>query len=433
MEDSLRKDAVAKFYLRYGFATRCLHAGEKIGQAKSKAHTNAIYQTSTFTFDDADEGADLFAHRKDGFIYTRMGNPTTLVVEAKLNALEGRDLKLADREHTRISSLLYSSGMGAITNLAFALLHPGDTLLRGEVLYGSTDHFFLDMLPKFGVKQVVVDTRDLNATRRAIREHPHAKMLFFETPDNPLLEITDIAATVAVVKEINPEILVCVDNTFATPYLQTPLSLGADIVMHSTTKYLSGHGAIIGGALTTKHDWVKDALYQTMKDTGPCPSPFDCWLLNLGIKTLPVRMDRICSNARAVAEMLREHPDVERVYYPGFEDSPGYAAAKKQMSDFGGMVSFDVRGGYEMAKRVMNNVHVFTLAVSLGCVDSLIQHPASMTHSSMSAEAKKHAGIGDGLIRLSCGIEDVDDLISDLKHALQMAAMANHRTSVPMV
>lgn len=420
MEDSKRKDAVAQFYLRYGFATRCLHAGEKIGQPKSKAHTNAIFQTSTFTFDDAEEGAELFAHKKEGFVYTRMGNPTTVVAEAKLNSLEGRDEKMKDPETIRISSLLYSSGMAATSSLAFALLHPGDTLLRGEVLYGSTDHFFTEMLPKFNVKSVVVDTRKPDLIRAAIRAHPTAKMLFFETPDNPLLEITDIAEACRIVREVNPEILICVDNTFATPYLQQPLSLGADIVMHSTTKYLSGHGTIIGGALITKHDWVKDALYQTMKDTGPCPSPFDCWLLNMGIKTLPVRMDRICANAKAVAAMLREHPKVERVYYPGFPDAAGYAVAKQQMKSFGGMVSFDVKGGYEAAKQIMDHVHIFTLAVSLGCVDSLIQHPASMTHSAMTPEARAHAGIGDGLIRLSCGIEDEADLLHDLKHALTL-------------
>jgi methionine-gamma-lyase len=421
MEDSKRKDAVAQFYLKYGFATRCLHAGEKIGQPKSKAHTNAIFQTSTFTFDDAEEGAELFAHKKEGFVYTRMGNPTTMVAEAKLNSLEGRDVKMADPENVRISSLLCSSGMAATAVLSFALLHPGDTLLRGEVLYGSTDHFFTDALPKFNVKSVIVDTRDPHKIRDAIRAHPKARVLWFETPDNPLLAITDIAEACKIVKEVNPEILVCVDNTFATPYLQQPLTLGADIVMHSTTKYLSGHGTIIGGALVTRHDWVKDALYSTMKDTGPCPSPFDCWLLNTGIKTLPVRMDRICQNARAVAEMLRTHPKVERVYYPGFPDSPAYAVAKKQMKDFGGMVSFDMKGGYEPSKKIMDHVHVFSLAVSLGCVDSLIQHPASMTHSAMSPEARAKAGIGEGLIRLSCGIEDEEDLLHDLKHALSMA------------
>ncbi len=420
MEDSLRKDAISQFYLKYGFATRCLHAGEKVGQPKSKSHTNAIFQTSTFTFDDAEEGAELFAHKKEGFVYTRMGNPTVMVAESKLNALEGRDLKLKDPAHTRISSLLYSSGMAATSSLAFALLHPGDTLIRGEVLYGSTDHFFSDMLPKFNVKTVTVDTRDLELVRKAIKANPKAKLFYFETPDNPLLDLTDIEEACRIVREVNPEILVCVDNTFATPYLQAPLNLGADIVMHSTTKYLSGHGTLVGGALVTKHEWIKDALYKTMKDTGPCPSPFDCWLLNQGIKTLPLRMDKICSSARLVAEMLEQHPKVSRVHFPGLKSNPQFALAQKQMRYPGGMVSFEVKGGYEAAKRVMNHVHIFTLAVSLGCVDSLIQHPASMTHSAMSPESRAHAGITDGLIRLSVGIEDEEDLLHDLKHALSM-------------
>jgi methionine-gamma-lyase len=419
MEDSKRRDAIQQFYLKYGFATRCLHAGEKIGQPKSKAHTNAIFQSSTFIFDNAQEGADLFAAKKTGFVYTRLGNPTVLVAEAKLNALEGRDLKIADPENVRISSLLYSSGMGATSSLCFALLHPGDVLLRGEVLYGSTDHFFADVLPKFGVKTVIVNTSRLDDVRQAIKKNPKAKMIVLETPTNPMLEISDIAEIVKIVKEVNPEILVTVDNTFATPYLQTPFNLGADIVMHSTTKYLSGHGTIIGGALVTKHDWVKDALFKTMKDVGSCPSPFDCWLLNLGMKTLPIRMDKHCKNAMAVARFLEKHPKVTSVFYPGLETHPQHALVKRQMKDFGGMVSFDIAGGYEAAVCMMNHVHVFTLAVSLGCVDSLIQHPASMTHAIYTPEARAHAGITDGLIRLSVGIEDEEDIIHDLDHALK--------------
>jgi methionine-gamma-lyase len=420
MEDSKRKDAVAQFYLKYGFATRCLHAGEKIGQPKSKAHTNAIFQTSTFTFDDAEEGADLFAARREGFVYTRMGNPTVMVAEAKLNSLEGRDLKLTDPENVRISSLLFSSGMGATSSLAYALLHPGDTLLRGRVLYGTTDVFFETILATYGIKQVIVDTEDPHKVEEAVKKNPKAKLLFFETPTNPLLAITDIAETCRIVKKHAPICAICVDNTFATPYLQNPLSLGADVVMHSTTKYLSGHGTIVGGALVTKHDAVKDALYKIMKSHGPAPSPFDCWLLNLGMKTLPIRMEKHCANAMTVAKFLETHPKVARVYFPGLPSHPQHKLAEKQMGGkFGGMISFDIKGGYECAQKLMNHCHVFSLAVSLGTVDSLIQHPASMTHSGMAPEARAAAGIGDGLLRLSVGIEDVDDLIKDLDHALK--------------
>jgi methionine-gamma-lyase len=417
MEDSKLRNAIEAFYLRYGFGTRCLHAGEKIGQPKLKSHTNAIFATSTFTFDNAEEGADLFARRSSGYVYTRLGNPTVVVAEAKLNALEGRDVKLADPDCC-IASLLYSSGMAAIASLGFALLHPGDTLLRGETLYGSTDDFFETMLPRYGVKSVIVDTGKLEEVKQAIHDHPNAKMIFFETPTNPLLEITDIAETIRIVREVNPKIVVAVDNTFATPYLQQPLSLGADVVMHSTTKYLSGHGALIGGSLTTRHEWIKEELYHTMKDTGACPSPFDTWLLNMGMKTLPLRMEKHCSNAQTIAEWMVKHPRIKRVFYPGLPGFPQHHLANKQMRLPGGMISFEIDGDYEASTRVLNNVHVHTLAVSLGCVDSLIQHPASMTHASMSPEARAHAGITDNLIRLSVGIEEVEDLINDLDHAL---------------
>ncbi|MBK6911766.1 MAG: PLP-dependent transferase [bacterium] len=418
MEDSKLRDAIEKFYLRYGFSTRCLHAGEKVGQPKLKSHTNAIFATSTFTFDNAEEGADLFARRKSGYIYSRMGNPTVVVAEAKLNALEGRDLKLQDPDRC-ISSLLYSSGMGAIAALAFGLLRPGDVLLRGETLYGSTDDFFQTMLPKFGVQSVVVNTAKPVEMRQVIAAHPDARMLFFETPTNPLLELTDITETVNIVRAVNPKTVIAVDNTFATPYLQQPLSLGADVVMHSTTKYLSGHGALIGGSLTTSQDWIKEELFHTMKDTGACPSPFDTWLLNMGMKTLPLRMDRHCSNAQTMAEWMEKHPRIRKVFFPGLKSFPQYELAKRQMRLPGGMISFEIDGDYAAAARVLNNVHLHTLAVSLGCVDSLIQHPASMTHAMVSPEARAHAGITDNLIRLSVGIEEVEDLIADLDQALK--------------
>lgn len=419
MEDSKLRDAIELFYLKYGFATRCLHAGEKVGQPKSKSHTNAIFSTSTFIFENAQEGADLFAHKKEGYIYTRLGNPTVMVTEAKLNALEGREVKLADLDNIRISSLLYSSGMAATSSLSLALLRPGDTMLRGEVLYGSTDDFFANMLPKFGVKTVVVNTCKPDELRAAIKANPKAKLLFYETPTNPLLELTDIEESIEIVKKVNPEILVCVDNTFCTPYLQQPMNFGADIVMHSTTKYLSGHGTIIGGALVTKHDFVKDALFETMKDIGSCPSPHDAWLLNMGMKTLPIRMERHCASAQQIAEWLVAHPMIEKVYYPGLKDFPQRDLVKKQMRLPGGMISFDIKGGYEAAKRVLDHVHICALAVSLGCVDSLIQHPASMTHASMTPEARAHAGLGDGLIRISVGIEEPEDIIADLDGALK--------------
>lgn len=418
MESSQYQDAIERFYLKYGFATRALHAGEKIGQPALKAHTNAIYQTSTFVFASAEEGADLFAQRREGYIYTRLGNPTDIIVEAKLNALEGIDVKMRDPEHVRISSIIFASGMGAISSALLATLKAGDTLIHGSVLYGSTDSFLKTILPQFQIQAVPCDTEDLAQFEACMREHKHAKVVYFETPTNPMMTVTDIAEVCRIAKSVNPHCLVMVDNTFATPYLQRPLSLGADVVIHSTTKYISGHGNVIGGAVITKSDAVKDQLFHVMKDMGACASPFDAWLTNTGLKTLPIRMDRHCKTALKIAEYLEAHPRVNRVLYPGLPTFPYHDLAKKQMKDFGGIISFEVKGGYEAAKIVLNNTHLFSLAVSLGCVDSLIQHPATMTHASVDEALRQKLGISPGLIRLSVGLEEPEDLIHDLEQAL---------------
>ncbi|HQK16215.1 MAG TPA: PLP-dependent transferase, partial [Polyangiaceae bacterium] len=226
-------------------------------------------------------------------------------------------------------------------------------------------------------------------------------------------------AVVEIVRQTNPDMPVIVDNTFATPYLQRPLEMGADVVVHSTTKYIGGHGAVVGGLATTRHNTIKDELYKVIKDIGSNPSPFDTWLVNMGLKTLPIRMDKHCKNAMAVARFLESHPKVERVFYPGLESHPQHALAKRQMADFGGMLSFELKGGFEAGKKLMDTIQIFTLAVSLGCVDSLIQHPASMTHASVPKEKKLKGGITDGLVRISVGIEDPDDLIRALDKALQ--------------
>ncbi len=418
MESSKNKDAVDKFYLKYGFATRALHAGEKVGQPKTHAHTNAIYQTSTFIFDSAEEGADLFASKKEGYIYTRMGNPTALVVEAKLNALEGSEVKLKDPDNVRVSSLIFASGMGAISSTILAVMQSGDTMIYGSVLYGATDNLITTILPKYNINAIPCDTDNIGQFEEIMKKNPKTKLVLFETPTNPMMTITDIAALCKIAKSINPGVVIAVDNTFATPYLQRPLTLGADVVMHSTTKYIGGHGTIVGGAVITNRDDLKDKLYHVMKDFGACPSPFDAWLVNQGLKTLPLRMDRHCENAMKVAEFLEKHPKVDKVHYPGLKSFPQHELAKKQMKDFGGMVTFEIKGGYTAATKLLNNVHVMTLAVSLGGVDSLIQHPASMTHASVSPEVKKRLGISDNLIRLSVGLEDADDILTDLDQAL---------------
>jgi methionine-gamma-lyase len=417
VEDSKRPD-LKEFYLECGFATRALHAGEHVGQPQHASHTGAIYQTSTFVFKDVAEGAELFAGQRTGYVYTRLGNPTVMVLEAKMNALEGRELKLRDPS-LRVSSLAFSSGMSAIASTLLALCNAGDTIILGDVVYGATEHLAANVLARLGIRTVEVPTQDLAAVERVIKANPTAKAILFETPSNPTLSVTDISALAKLVKSVSPAIKVVVDNTFATPYLQRPLELGADVVVHSTTKYICGHGTVVGGIITTCQDDVKDRAYTVIKDVGGSPSPFDAWLVNLGLKTLPLRMDRHCDSAMAVARHLEQHPKVERVYYPGLESSPFHALARRQMGGkFGGMVSFDLRGGLEAGRKLMDRVRIFTLAVSLGCVDSLIQHPASMTHACVPKEKREKAGINDGLVRISVGLEDVSDLIGALDEAL---------------
>lgn len=418
MEDSKHADYVEKFFLNCGFATRALHAGEHVGQPDTPSHLSPIYQTSTFTFQNADHGAEIFAGQTPGYVYTRIGNPTVKVLEAKINALEGRQYKL-DHPDGRVSTLAFSSGMAAITASLMACARSGDTILIGNVVYGATEHLCSNILSKYGVNTVEVAMADLDAVQAAIEANPAAMAILFETPMNPTLELVDIAAVVKLVKAVNPKIRVIVDNTFATPYLQRPLELGADVIVHSTTKYIGGHGTVVGGVATTIDDQVRDNLYCLIKDMGSTPGPFDAWLVNMGLKTLPLRMEAHCKNAMAVATFLEQHPKVDKVYYPGLASHPQHALARKQMADFGGMVSFELAGGFDAGKRLMDTIEIFTLAVSLGCVDSLIQHPASMTHACVPKEKRLKGGITDGLVRISVGVEDTDDLVRALDEALQ--------------
>jgi methionine-gamma-lyase len=417
VEDSRFTDYIAKFFLKAGFATRALHAGEHVGQPERRAHAAPIYQTSTFVFESAAEGAKIFSGEQAGFVYTRLGNPTVLALEAKMNALEGREVKLRSPE-TRVSSLAFSSGMAAISSTLMALCSQGDELVMGKVLYGATQHLAANVLARFGVNVIEVDCSDLGAVERCLLAHPKAKAFLFESPTNPLLTLADIRAIVELKQRLAPGIKIIVDNTFATPYLQLPLDLGADAVIHSTTKYLCGHGTVVGGIMTTVSDEVKDKAYTIIKDVGGSPSPFDAWLVNLGIKTLPVRMERHCANALAIARFLEQHPKVARVYYPGLESHPQHALARTQMRLPGGMVSFELKGGLEAGRKLMDNIDTFTLAVSLGCVDSLIEHPASMTHACVPKQKREEAGLGDGLVRVSAGIEDEADLLDALDRGL---------------
>ncbi len=418
MEDT-KNIHLDEFYLDCGFATRALHAGEHVGQPQHVSHAGAIYQSSTFVFQDAAEGAAIFAKQQPGYVYTRLGNPTVKLLEAKINALEGGDFKKANPD-VGVYTQAFASGMGAIAGALMAAAGAGDTIIMGDVLYGATTHLADNVLRRQGINCVEVDTSQLSLLESVLASAPQAKALYLETPTNPLLACTDIAAAAAMAKAVNPDILVMVDNTFATPYLQRPLELGADVVLHSTTKYINGHGTTVGGLVTTIDEAYKNRVYMMLCDVGANPSPFDCFLINQGLKTLPLRMEKHCANAMAVARFLEAHPKVDRVYYPGLESCPDHAVAKKQMKDFGGMVSFELVGGTVAGRTLMDNIEVFTLAVSLGCVDSLIQHPASMTHACVPRDKRLAGGVTDGLVRVSVGVEDEEDLLRALDKGLAL-------------
>jgi cystathionine gamma-lyase len=336
-----------------------------------------------------------------GFEYSRTGNPTRNALEENLAALEGARHCLA-----------FASGLGAETTLML-LLEPGDRVAYMEDVYGGTFRLFDKVLKRFGLEFIAIDASDLDAVERALQ--PRTRMLWLESPTNPLLRVVDIDAVSEIAHSHGA--LVSVDNTFATPYLQQPLHLGADVVVHSATKYLGGHSDVVGGALMTNDGELEKRLRFHQNAVGAVPSPFDCWLLLRGVKTLALRVERQSANAMEIARALAQNPAVKRVYYPGLEDNPQRAVARKQMRLFGGMVSFEV-ADEAAALRALERLKIFALAESLGAVESLAEHPARMTHASIPAAERAKAGVGDGLIRLSVGVEDVADLVADLEQAL---------------
>ena len=375
-------------------ATKFIHAGAEPDPSTGAIMT-PIYQTSTYV--QAAPG------QHKGFEYARSQNPTRKALEEALAVIENGKFGLA-----------FSSGVAA-TDAVIKLLSPGDEVIAGSDMYGGTYRLFTKVFEKFGIKFHYVDMRDVANIEPLINES--TKLIWTETPTNPLINITDIAAVSAIAKKHG--VLVCVDNTFASPYLQTPLDLGADIVMHSSTKYLGGHSDVIQGALVMNDADLREKLYFIQKSCGAVPGPMDCFLVLRGIKTLHVRMQRHCENGAKVAHFLRSHPAVAQVWWCGFEDHPNHDIAKKQMRDFGGMMSFALKDdSAENATRVLSSTHLFALAESLGGVESLINHPASMTHASIPREERIKNGLTDSLIRLSVGIEDADDLIEDLKKAI---------------
>ncbi len=375
-------------------ATKYIHAGTEPDPSTGAIMT-PIYQTSTYV----QEAPGV----NKGYEYARSQNPTRKALEDAYAQIENGKFGLA-----------FSSGVAA-TDAVIKLLEPGDEVIAANDMYGGTYRLFTKIFAKFGIRFTYVDTTDAANISKAIS--PATKLIWIETPTNPLMNITDIAAVAGIAKKAN--VLLCVDNTFASPYLQNPLDLGADIVMHSATKYLGGHSDVIQGCLVMNDTDLREKLYFIQKSCGAVPGPQDCFLVLRGIKTLHVRMQRHCENGEKVAQFLRTHPKVGKVYWCGFTDHPGYAVANKQMRGFGGMMSFELKDdSIETARKVLAGTKVFALAESLGGVESLINHPASMTHASIPREERIKNGLSDSLIRLSVGIEDVDDLIADLNQAI---------------
>ena len=384
-----------------GFNSKLVHGGYH--PDATGAVNVPIYQSSTFVFRDADHGAAIFAGEEEGFIYTRIGNPTINALEKAVADLEGG-----------VGAVATGSGMGAVNTLYMTLLGGGAHLVSTASVYGPSRGLIDRHYTRFGVAGTFVNSSELDNVRKAMR--PETRLVYVESPSNPAMQVTDISGAAEIAHEHGA--LLAVDNTFASPYLQRPLELGADIVLHSVTKFINGHADVVGGLLIAKDPDVYRGLRDVMVNTGCNMDPHQAYLVLRGLKTLAVRVERAQDNAMVIARWLESHPKVSWVRYIGLPSHPQHELAARQMSGFGSMIAFEVNGGFEAGKRLMNHVRLATLAVSLGGVETLIEHPASMTHASMSREAREEAGFTDGLVRYAVGIEDVDDLISDLDRAL---------------
>ncbi len=389
-----------------GFGTTAIHGG------MTKAHEYQplgmpIYQTSTFYFDSCEQGGNRFAGQEGGYIYTRLGNPTTNLLEEKIAALECGEAAAAA-----------SSGMGAISAAMWTILGAGKHLIADKTLYGCTFAYFNHGLTRYGVEVTFIDTSDEEALKAALKENTAA--VYLETPANPSLKITDIRRVAEIAHDYNSEIKVVCDNTFATPFLQRPLEMGADVVVHSATKYLNGHGDVIAGFVVGSEEFIGQVKMFGIKDmTGCVLGPQEAFLILRGLKTLEIRMERHCKNAMALAEFLEKDDHVELVNYPGLKSFEGHEKAARQMRNgFGGMISIELKGGKAAGVKFVNSLKLCTVAVSLGDAETLVEHPASMTHSTYSPEELKVAGIAEGLVRISVGLENIDDIIEDVKMAL---------------
>lgn len=396
-------------------ATAAIHGlGHDIAE---HPHLFPVFATSSFTFDSAEQGMDRFSGKEKGFTYSRFGNPTTQAAAKLVAALETFGLQDETGKPLQATAVLTASGQSAMAVMLMANVSAGDSILAGTSLYGGTHEFLADLLPRFGVTCRFIDLNDLNKLEDILKKDVSVKLLHLETPANPSMECLDIEAISAVAKRYDK--IVTIDNTFATPYLQQPFRYHVDYIFHSTTKFLNGHGSAIGGVLIGGNmEAMKSRVYQAYKLLGCNSNPFDAFLLMQGVKTLAARMDRHCSNAEQVANFLSTHPAVSKVNYNGLPTHPGYEISKKQMRHPGAVLSFELKEGFGQSVSFINKLRICVRAVSLGTTDTLVSHPASMSHAGMTREQRQVAGISDGLIRMSVGLEDITDLINDLEQAL---------------
>ena len=406
---------VGKSFKHTGFSSIAIHGNQN--RHPNSAHLTPIYATSTFTFDTADQGMERFAGIQDGYIYSRWGNPTFTDAENVIASLETFGINNDDGTPLEVKALLHASGQAAMSTMFLSNLKPGDKVLTHFSLYGGTYELLTKVLAQNGIETIVADLRDLTITEDLLKKEPAIKLVHIETPANPTIQCVDIEEVTKLAKAHS--LLVTVDNTFATPYLQSPFKYGVDFVFHSTTKFLNGHGTAIGGVLLGRDiEFMKTKATKWHRLLGGNSNPFDAFLLIQGMKTLELRMDRHCDNAVQVAAFLQKHPAVEKVNFNGLPSHPDYAVAQKQMRRPGAMLSFELKDGLMAGKKFIDNLQMCVRAVSLGTVDTLLSHPASMTHYGVPREERIKYGITDGLIRMSVGIENIADILRDIDQSL---------------
>jgi methionine-gamma-lyase len=400
-----------------GFDTLCIHGGHQ--DDGKRAHLTPIYASSTYTFDNAEQAVAIFKGEEKGYVYGRFGNPTINEAEEKIALMEAYGLKNSNGEPLQLKAILHASGMAAITTMLLGNMKAGEKILTHPSLYGGTQELLDKILPTLNIGTVIVDFHDLNAVEASINAHKDISLLYIETPANPTLQCVDLEALAALGKQHG--LTVCADNTFATPYLQQPFAYDVDYVMHSTTKFLNGHGTAIGGILLGR-DLVKmnTTITKTHRLLGGNSNAFDAFVLTNGLRTFSLRMERHCTNAQKVAEYLTMHPAIAQVNYLGLSEHPHFAIAQKQMKHPGAMLSFELKGGYQAALHFIDHLKLCTSAVSLGTCDTLISHPASTTHVGVPREKRLEFGISDGLIRMSVGLENIEDIIKDLEQAIAL-------------